>query len=150
MTAEALGWYGSIFLWLLFTGIGVPPCPEEAGIIYAAGVTALHPDVKWWLAWPATGAGIVAADMVLYGIGRLWGRRLFDYRWVQRIVKPVFRRNRPHFGRDVMVVGIRTTDASFPSGHTASSFAAATAISAFYPKVSPLVFGLAAAEEIAG
>ena len=88
MTAEALGWYGSIFLWLLFTGIGVPPCPEEAGIIYAAGVTALHPDVKWWLAWPATGAGIVAADMVLYGIGRLWGRRLFDYRWVQRIVKP--------------------------------------------------------------
>jgi len=43
-----------------------------------------------------------------------------------------------------MVVGIRTTDASFPSGHTASSFAAATAISAFYPKVSPLVFGLAA------
>src|SRR6266566_5702985 len=88
VTAEALGWYGSIFLWLLFTGIGVPPCPEEAGIIYAAGVTALHPDVKWWLAWPATGAGIVAADMVLYGIGRLWGRRLFDYRWVQRIVKP--------------------------------------------------------------
>src|SRR2546430_7423789 len=84
VTAEALGWYGSIFLWLLFTGIGVPPCPEEAGIIYAAGVTALHPDVKWWLAWPATGAGIVAADMVLYGIGRLWGRRLFDYRWVDR------------------------------------------------------------------
>src|SRR5438552_1673328 len=64
VTAEALGWYGSIFLWLLFTGIGVPPCPEEAGIIYAAGVTALHPDVKWWLAWPATGAGIVAADKV--------------------------------------------------------------------------------------
>src|SRR5207253_1180676 len=60
---------------------------------------------------------------------------------VQRIVKPVFRRNRPHFGRDVMVVGIRTTDASFPSGHTASSFAAATAISAFYPKVSPLGSG---------
>jgi undecaprenyl-diphosphatase len=43
-----------------------------------------------------------------------------------------------------MVVGIKTTDASFPSGHTASSFAAATALSAFYPKASPLVFGLAA------
>jgi len=51
-------------------------------------VTALHPSVQWWIAWPATGAGIVCADMVLYGIGRLWGRRLFDYRWVQRIIKP--------------------------------------------------------------
>ena len=32
----------------------------------------------------------------------------------------------------------------FPSGHTASSSAAATAISTFYPKAAPLVFGLAA------
>jgi len=63
---------------------------------------------------------------------------------VQRIVKPVFRRRRPHVGRDVLVVGIRTTDASFPSGHSASSFAAATAMAAFYPKISPLVFALAA------
>ena len=54
MSTEALGWYGSIFVWLLLTGIGIPPCPEEAGIIYAAGVTALHGEVKWWLAWPAT------------------------------------------------------------------------------------------------
>ena len=62
---------------------------------------------------------------------------------VQRVVKPVFRRNRPHVGRDVLVVGIRTTDASFPSGHSASSFAAATALAAFYPKSAPLVFTLA-------
>ena len=41
-------------------------------------------------------------------------------------------------------LGIRTTDASFPSGHSASSFAAATTLAAFYPKVSPLVFALAA------
>ena len=60
------------------------------------------------------------------------------------LIKPVFRRKRPHVGRDVVVVGIRTTDASFPSGHSASSFAAATATAAFYPKVAPLVFALAA------
>src|SRR5438094_5226537 len=100
------------------------------------------------------GMGWVGAGLALAWVGGSKGRRaglaaaiasLGTTYVVQRIVKPVFRRNRPHFGRDVMVVGIRTTDASFPSGHTASSFAAATAISAFYPKVSPLVFGLAAA-----
>jgi membrane protein DedA with SNARE-associated domain len=86
VSQEALGWYGSIFLWLFLTGIGIPPCPEEAGILYGAGVTALHPEVRWWGAWPATGLGIVCADMVLYGAGRWWGRRLFDFRWVKRIV----------------------------------------------------------------
>lgn len=99
------------------------------------------------------GMGWVGAGLALAWLGGSKGRRaglaaaiasLGTTYVVQRIVKPVFRRNRPHLGREVMVVGIRTTDASFPSGHTASSFAAATAISAFYPKVSPLVFGLAA------
>jgi undecaprenyl-diphosphatase len=62
---------------------------------------------------------------------------------VQRLVKPIFRRQRPFVGREILVVGIRPADASFPSGHTASSFAAATALSTFYPNVAPLVFGLA-------
>src|SRR5262249_54854570 len=91
----ALAWYASIFLWLFFTGIGIPPCPEEAGILYAAGVTALHPDVHWWVAWPATGCGIVCADMALYGIGRWGGPRLFQYRWVSRLVNP---ERRQHIG----------------------------------------------------
>src|SRR5690349_17002052 len=88
MSPDAWGWYGSIFLWLFCTGIGIPPCPEEAGILYAAGLTALHPEVRWWVAWPATGLGIVCADMVLYGVGRYWGRRLFEYRWVKRLINP--------------------------------------------------------------
>jgi membrane protein DedA with SNARE-associated domain len=86
MSWDSLGWYASIYLWLFFTGIGIPPCPEEAGILYAAGLTALHDDVHWWGAWPAAGLGIVCADIVLYGAGRLWGRRLFEYRWVKRLV----------------------------------------------------------------
>jgi membrane protein DedA with SNARE-associated domain len=92
LSTETLGWYGSIFLWLFFTGIGIPPCPEEAGIVYAAGVTALHPEVRWWVAWPATMAGIVLADCVLYGVGHHWGSRLFGFRWVNRIVPPERRR----------------------------------------------------------
>jgi membrane protein DedA with SNARE-associated domain len=86
VTSEALYWYGSIFLWLFVTGIGIPPVPEEAGILYAAGVHALHPEVKWWLAWPACGLGILAADCVLYGVGRRVGPRLFEYQWVQKVL----------------------------------------------------------------
>lgn len=88
MVREALGWYVSIFLWLFCTGIGIPPCPEEAGIIYAAGVAALHPEVHWWLAWPVASLGILCADLVLYGIGRQWGPSLFEHRWVNRLIKP--------------------------------------------------------------
>jgi membrane protein DedA with SNARE-associated domain len=86
MSTTEFGWYLSIFAWLFFTGIGIPPVPEEAGILYAAGLNALHPEVRWPIAWAMTGLGIVCADMVLYGVGRRWGVRLFDHRWVKRIM----------------------------------------------------------------
>ena len=98
------------------------------------------------------GPGWVAAGAALGWLGGSRGRRaglaaviasLGTTYLVQQKIKPIFRRNRPHIGRDILVVGIRTTDASFPSGHAASSFAAATAIAAFYPKTAPLVFSLA-------
>ena len=83
---EALYWTGSIFLWLFCTGIGIPPVPEEAGILYAASVHALHPAVHWAMAWAACGLGIVCADCVLYGVGWRWGPKLFEYRWVQKVL----------------------------------------------------------------
>src|SRR5579864_5535297 len=98
------------------------------------------------------GLGWVAAGIALAWLGGRKGRRaglataaasLATTYVVQHRIKPVFRRNRPFVGREVLVVGIKTADASFPSGHTASSFAAATALSTFYPRASPLVFGLA-------
>ena len=64
---------------------------------------------------------------------------------VQRLMKPIFRRKRPFVDREVLVVGIKPADASFPSGHTAASFAAATALSSFYPRAAPLAFTLAMA-----
>lgn len=87
VTENSLYWYASIFGVLFFTGIGLPPCPEEAGILYAAGLCALHPEaVRWWAAWPITGLGIVCADLILYGVGRRFGPRLFEYRWVQKVM----------------------------------------------------------------
>lgn len=88
MSVEALYWSASVFLWLLFSGIGIPPVPEEAGILYAAGLTSLHPEVRWWMAWPAASGGIIGADTVLYGLGRWIGPRVFQYRWVNRVLAP--------------------------------------------------------------
>jgi membrane protein DedA with SNARE-associated domain len=79
-------WYGSIFLAVYFTGIGIPPIPEEVMIISSSGVCAAK-DLQWWWAWPATILGIVCADATLYGLGRAWGPKLFEYRWVQRLIK---------------------------------------------------------------
>jgi undecaprenyl-diphosphatase len=99
------------------------------------------------------GFGWVVAGAALAWLGGPKGRRaglamtvasLGTTYLVQRMVKPVFRRNRPHVGRDdLAVIGMRTSDASFPSGHSASSYAAATATAAFYPGVAPLVYALA-------
>jgi undecaprenyl-diphosphatase len=98
------------------------------------------------------GLGWVGAGLAIAWMGGRKGRRaglatavasLATTYLVQKQIKPVFRRQRPFVGREVLVVGIRTTDASFPSGHTASSFAAATALTSFYPKAAPLAFGLA-------
>ena len=59
----------------------------------------------------------------------------------QQLLKPIFRRNRPWFTREAaQVVGGKTPDHSFPSGHTAASFAAATALSMAYPSARPLLF----------
>jgi membrane protein DedA with SNARE-associated domain len=88
VSLEWLYWSASIYLALLFTGIGIPPIPEEAGILYAAGLNTLHPEVRWWMAWPAASLGIISADLVLYGIGRWLGARVFQFRWVNRVLAP--------------------------------------------------------------
>src|SRR5258708_21459911 len=98
------------------------------------------------------GLGWVAAGIGVAWLGGRKGRRagiatalasLGTTYAVQRMVKPIFRRRRPFVAREVMVVGIRPADASFPSGHTASSFAAATALATFYPGAAPMAFTLA-------
>ena len=99
------------------------------------------------------GLGWVAAGIAMAWVGGRKGRRaglttavasVGTTYVVQKLIKPYFRRRRPWVDRDVVVVGIRTADASFPSGHTASSFAAATAMSVYYPKAAPVAFLLAA------
>ena len=98
------------------------------------------------------GLGWVAAGAALAMLGGPRGRRagaatavasLAATYVVQNRVKPLFRRVRPFTNREARVVGIRPADHSFPSGHTASSFAAATALALFYPRAAPLAYALA-------
>jgi undecaprenyl-diphosphatase len=98
------------------------------------------------------GLGWVAGGIALAMLGGPKGRRagmamalasLAATYVVQQRVKPLFRRVRPFVNREARVVGIRPPDHSFPSGHTASSFAAATALAFFYPKVAPVAYTLA-------
>src|SRR5260370_10789920 len=98
------------------------------------------------------GLGWVAAGIGVAWLGGQRGRRagiatalasLGTTYVVQRMVKPIFRRRRPFVAHEVMVVGIRTADASFPSGHTASPFAAATARAACCPNAAPRLCTLA-------
>ena len=100
------------------------------------------------------GLGWVAGGVALAILGGSKGRRagmatalssLAATYMVQVHVKPLFRRVRPFVNREARVVGMRPPDHSFPSGHTASSFAGATALAFYYPKAAPLLYGLAAA-----
>jgi undecaprenyl-diphosphatase len=100
------------------------------------------------------GLGWVAGGIALAILGGPKGRRagaatavasLAATYVVQYRVKPIFRRVRPFVNREARVVGIRPADNSFPSGHTASSFAAATALAFFYPRAAPLAYGVATA-----
>ncbi|HEX7264463.1 MAG TPA: phosphatase PAP2 family protein [Candidatus Dormibacteraeota bacterium] len=98
------------------------------------------------------GLGWVAGGAALAILGGSRGRRaglavaaasLSATYVVQQRVKPLFRRVRPFVNREAHVVGLRPPDHSFPSGHTASSFAAATALAFFYPRAAPLAYTLA-------
>jgi undecaprenyl-diphosphatase len=98
------------------------------------------------------GLGWVAGGMALAILGGSKGRRagmasaaasLAATYVVQQRIKPLFRRVRPFVNREARVVGSRPADHSFPSGHTASSFAAATALAFFYPRAAPLAYTMA-------
>jgi len=59
---------------------------------------------------------------------------------VQGVVKRYFRMRRPYAHELSIEVGSRPVDSSFPSGHSAASFAAASALTAYYPTAGPLLF----------
>ena len=81
--------YLGVFVALLAAGFGFP-IPEELPVL-TAGILVGHEDTKlyWYYMLPVVMAGVVIGDGVLYGAGRLWGRRLLNIGFVRRNFVPV-------------------------------------------------------------
>jgi undecaprenyl-diphosphatase len=124
----------------LFIAINHLPHPRNADE-YVSLLSDLGKGAGWvvgsfWLAVRGGGrgrrAGVAATAGMFAAVGLAQGP-----------LKAVFHRRRP--GRLAIVVGVEPVDSSFPSGHTAGSFAAAAALSAFFPKDRPLLLTAASA-----
>lgn len=78
--------YPGVFLILLATGLGVP-IPEELPIAIAA-LMARWEVMHWVCALLSCLAGVLAGDMLLYWVGRHFGRRVLQWPTVRRILTP--------------------------------------------------------------
>ncbi len=77
------------FCLLVAAGLGFP-MPEELPVV-GAGIWVGQTYEKQplcWLAWPVCILGVVISDGLLYGIGRVYGTRLLEYRWIARLLPP--------------------------------------------------------------
>lgn len=85
--------YLGVFVALIAAGFGFP-IPEELPVI-TAGILVGHADTNlvWYIMLPVVMAGVVIGDGILYAIGRIWGHRLLDIKWVQRNFVPPEKRH---------------------------------------------------------
>jgi membrane protein DedA with SNARE-associated domain len=117
---DLIFWLLKPFGVLVAAGFGLHPIPEEVIVTYAGvdtGTETRFGDYRW-LMLPACMLGSVIADVMLYCVGRFFGARLLEHRWLARLAPPEKReRTRQNFhnygvlilvfGR--LVPGIRTT-----------------------------------------
>src|SRR5579871_1348986 len=73
------------FTALVAAGIGIP-VPEEVPTIGAGIWVGSNPELGplRWLILPVCFVGVLISDVLLYSIGRLWGTRLLQHRWLAR------------------------------------------------------------------
>src|SRR5882762_7276985 len=74
-----IGWFVATFAMLVAAGIGVP-IPEELPVVGAGVWVGSSPEYGplRWLILPVCILGVVISDGLLYGVGRMWGRRLLE------------------------------------------------------------------------
>jgi len=88
MLTEVIGnfTYPGVFLVLLATGLGLP-IPEELPIVIAAMMSRWEV-MHWWGALLSCLGGVLAGDMLLYGVVRHFGRRILEWPAARRILTP--------------------------------------------------------------
>jgi len=88
MLTELIGHftYPGVFLVLLATGLGLP-IPEELPIVIAAMMSRWEV-MHWWGALLSCLGGVLAGDMLLYAVGRQFGRRILEWPAARRILTP--------------------------------------------------------------
>jgi len=78
--------YLGAILILVSCGFGMP-IPEEVTIV-GSGILLHKGVVDYWGIMAACWFGVIAGDVVPFTVGRVWGVRAFEHRWVRRIVNP--------------------------------------------------------------
>jgi membrane protein DedA with SNARE-associated domain len=84
-------WYSlGAFVALLLGGVGLPPIPEEGVVVAAGAWVASSPEygLYRWVILPVCVAAILTSDLLLYSIGRYFGVRLIEHRWLARFLTP--------------------------------------------------------------
>jgi membrane protein DedA with SNARE-associated domain len=100
----ALWKYLGVLGTLLAAGMGLP-IPEELPIATAGAMVGHDSSIpvdaldyefrlRWWIMLPMCIVGVVAGDGILYTIGRLWGFRVLNFRWVRTRLLPPAKRER--------------------------------------------------------
>jgi membrane protein DedA with SNARE-associated domain len=80
--------YAGLLGILVIASLGLP-IPEDVPLIAAGVVLRLHPDTASWPLTLLTAlVGIMSGDLVLYSIGRFWGRDVVKHKSVQWIITP--------------------------------------------------------------
>src|ERR1043165_8886817 len=82
---ESWGYLG-VFVGIILTGLGFP-MPEELPIVLAGAMVA-HAEVAWYFMLPVCIAGVIIGDSCLYFIGRWWGSKLVELRFIRDKLLP--------------------------------------------------------------
>jgi membrane protein DedA with SNARE-associated domain len=73
---------------LASAGAGAFPVNAHSVAVLAAHEFTSHIPLRWWIMLPLCIVAVVIGDCFLYGLGRFWGPRLLETRWMKRVVSP--------------------------------------------------------------
>lgn len=98
--------YLGAFAVLLLCGFGMP-IPEEVTLV-GSGILLHKGLVEHWPILCACYAGVLAGDAVPYTVGRLWGDRAFEHRWIRRVLHKQRMERLENRFREHLVLGVFT------------------------------------------